>query len=244
MKRIADSIALYRSQPGVVIQAIVLSVVIHVSAVGACWFFLEALQEPGLGLAAIMAVVPIGLIVKSMPFSPGGLGTGTVAFAYLFTLVGSRRGADVFNLYLILNTFSVVLGAILYLRLRADPQFPGEKAEKTRRSPVKRTILFLATALAAWLTLSVLATHLHHAALTGADGVTSRIRRFPIKGRSSDLSRIFRVEGALFVRFPPSVLRVQADDCVEELVLTALPSVWLPTQEKSFAICGVASTLK
>ena len=54
-------------------------------------------------VATQMFIMPIGLITIAIPIAPGGVGVGHVAFDSLYSLVGISGGADIFNLYVILQ---------------------------------------------------------------------------------------------------------------------------------------------
>ena len=67
-------------------------------------------------------VVPVGLVVAQLPVSPGGIGVGHVGFYSLFALVGSRLGADVFSLYVVLHFVSSLPGLACFFALQARPR--------------------------------------------------------------------------------------------------------------------------
>jgi hypothetical protein len=51
--------------------------------------------------------------------APAGLGTGHFAFAFLFGLLGSQRGGDVFSLYALCNILVGAIGGVIYMRFRS-----------------------------------------------------------------------------------------------------------------------------
>lgn len=117
--RLYVAIRRYRDQPGAVVWAIALSVVIHCLV---CSMFLNlwrALEPASLATLAILVVVPVGLLVTTIPIAPAGLGTGHAAFGWLFLLLGSRMGANVFSLSLILQVALGGVGGLVYLRFRS-----------------------------------------------------------------------------------------------------------------------------
>lgn len=67
-----------------------------------------------LNLATQMFVMPIGLITMSIPVSPGGIGIGHAAFEALYLLIGIKGGADIFNLFIVLQLAVYLLGGIVY----------------------------------------------------------------------------------------------------------------------------------
>jgi hypothetical protein len=48
------------------------------------------------------------------------MGTGHAAFGWLFLLLGSRMGANVFNLFAVLQLGLAGVGGLVYLRLQAQ----------------------------------------------------------------------------------------------------------------------------
>ena len=72
-------------------------------------------------LLPFLSLVPLGLLVTTIPISPAGLGTGHAAYLYLFRLVQVERGADFYTIfisYFILT--GMFLGGASYLLLKPD----------------------------------------------------------------------------------------------------------------------------
>jgi hypothetical protein len=117
-RRLYLALRRYRHQPGAVVWAIAVSVVIHCLV---CSMFLNlwrALEPAGLATFALLVIVPVGLLVTTIPIAPAGIGTGHVAFGWLFLFLGSRMGANVFSLSLILQLALGGVGGLVYLRFR------------------------------------------------------------------------------------------------------------------------------
>jgi len=109
----------YRDQPAAIVWAIAVSVAIHCLI---CSMFLNlwrALEPGSLTILAILVVVPVGLLVTTIPIAPAGLGTGHAAFGWLFLLLGSRMGANVFSLAVILQVALGSVVGLIYLRYRS-----------------------------------------------------------------------------------------------------------------------------
>lgn len=68
-----------------------------------------------LDIATQFFIMPIGLITIAIPLAPGGVGVGHAAFDQLYQLVGVSGGADIFNLFIILQLSVFLLGGIPYL---------------------------------------------------------------------------------------------------------------------------------
>jgi uncharacterized protein (TIRG00374 family) len=108
----------------IVVQVLAISVVIQLLAGWACWQFAAALGETELPLLALYVIVPLGLLVTAVPVAPAGVGTGHAAFLFLFGLVGSQRGADVFTLFALCNIVVGAIGGVVYLRFRSREPEP------------------------------------------------------------------------------------------------------------------------
>jgi uncharacterized protein (TIRG00374 family) len=102
----------YRST---VVSALSLSFAIQLAVGWGCWQFALALGDVGLPLFGVYLVVPIGMLAAAVPLFPGGIGTGHAAFLFLFQLVGSNRGADIFSLLFLSGLLMSVTGGFLYL---------------------------------------------------------------------------------------------------------------------------------
>jgi glycosyltransferase 2 family protein len=114
----------YHSHRMTVLQVLGVSVIIQLLIGWVCWHFAMALGEPELAPLAIYVVVPLGLLVTAVPVAPAGVGTGHAAFLFLFGLLGSQRGADVFSLIALSNILIGALGGLIYLRFRSYQPAP------------------------------------------------------------------------------------------------------------------------
>lgn len=102
----------------IVLRVFALSVFIHTLVGTTLYLFALALGDPGIPLYGLFTVFPLGLLVTAVPVAPAGVGTGHAAFAYLFGLIGSVRGADIFTMYALSNLFFGGVGGLVYLRFR------------------------------------------------------------------------------------------------------------------------------
>ena len=113
----------YHHRRWLVLKVLLLSIVVHLIVGWSCWNFAQALGDQNIALLAIYVVVPLGQIVTAIPIMPAGIGTGHAAFLYLFHLMGSQRGADVFTLTALVNLCLGAAGGLVYLRFRSrEPQ--------------------------------------------------------------------------------------------------------------------------
>ena len=117
--RIYEGVRHYHHHRSAVALVLLLSLAIHLSVGWACMNFAHALGELHLSLNSLYVVVPIGLVLTSVPVAPAGVGTGHAAFLTLFHLIGSERGADVFSLMVISNLLTGLIGGLVYLQFKA-----------------------------------------------------------------------------------------------------------------------------
>lgn len=117
-KRTWEGLRVYRDHRGSVFTALLISVLIHSLVILACVIFARSLGEDQLASGALFVIVPLGLLVTAVPVMPGGVGTGHAAFAALFQLLGSQRGADVFTFFLFSQVLYGGIGGLVYLRFK------------------------------------------------------------------------------------------------------------------------------
>ena len=76
-------------------------------------------------LAGYLVLVPVGLMLTTIPITPASLGVGQVAFLALFQLAGSPQGANLFTLYMISQVLINLSGAVLLPMLRMSDYLPA-----------------------------------------------------------------------------------------------------------------------
>jgi uncharacterized protein (TIRG00374 family) len=106
------------ARPGVLVQALALSAVVYVAGAALFAALAAAVTRQDVSLATVTSIYPLGMLTLVAPISPSGIGVGHVAFDRLFSIVGLRGGATVFNIYLVGQIAPCLLGAIPYLALR------------------------------------------------------------------------------------------------------------------------------
>ncbi len=117
--RVYESVRHYHHHRIAVVQVLLLSIVIHASVGWAFMNMARALGDLALPVLSIYVVMPIGLVLTSIPVAPAGVGTGHAAFLYLFHLIGSDRGADVYSLFALGNLLVGLFGGLIYLQFKA-----------------------------------------------------------------------------------------------------------------------------
>lgn len=120
--RIYEGIHEYQSRRGTVFLSIAQSISIHVLMVVQYVLLARALGETQLDVLGMGVVVPLGLLVTAVPLLPGGVGTGHAAFLFFVRLLGSDRGADLFNLGLVFVLIYAAIGGVVYLRFKKSEQ--------------------------------------------------------------------------------------------------------------------------
>ena len=80
-------------------------------------------------LATQFFLMPIGLITVAIPIAPGGIGIGHVAFESLYQLAGLSGGADIFNLFIIVQLGVYLLGGIPYFLYSSKYKIPEHPEE-------------------------------------------------------------------------------------------------------------------
>jgi uncharacterized protein (TIRG00374 family) len=115
----------YHNHRRTVLEVLAISVAIQVMVGWACWLYAASIGETQLSLLALYVVVPLGMLVTAVPVAPAGVGTGHAAFLFLFGLLGSQRGADVFTLLALSNIVLGAVGGAVYLRFRSREPAPA-----------------------------------------------------------------------------------------------------------------------
>lgn len=106
-------------RPARLALAIALAVALHVLGMVLFFSLTLAITHQDAGLSTLAGIYPLGMVTTVIPISPAGIGIGHVAFDRLFTLVGLRGGATVFNVFLVSQLVPCVLGAVPYISARS-----------------------------------------------------------------------------------------------------------------------------
>ena len=95
--------------------AILISVLVQLFIVVFIVLLAFAINGETSSFAYQIFVVPLGLITTAIPVTPAGIGVGHVAFEALFLARNIPNGANVFNLYVVLNVVASLTGILPYL---------------------------------------------------------------------------------------------------------------------------------
>ena len=125
----------YQHQKWTLVLTLLISMIIHLS-VGFLFFQIaQMLGVKDLNMATQFFIMPIGLITIALPIAPGGIGVGHLAFGEIYRYVGIAEGADIFNLYVILQLCVFFLGGIPYLLHSAEYRLPAKPKLKDVSKP-------------------------------------------------------------------------------------------------------------
>ncbi len=116
-----DAFKSYQHRRWALYRALVLAVVGHGLVIASFVLLGKFLGETNLRISDYLFLVPVGLCVAQIPISPGGIGVGHVGFYSLFAVVGSRLGADMFSVYVVVHFLSGLPGLAYFVALRRRP---------------------------------------------------------------------------------------------------------------------------
>jgi uncharacterized protein (TIRG00374 family) len=130
----------YRQRMRAVVLCVGLSALSHFALVFAFHSASRVPQvDPGnqATLAEHMVIAPIGFIVQALPITPGGVGVGEAAFAWLYKLSGRpERGGAFSRMALRLVEWIIgVIGYLVYLRMKKE--LPVVDEENGDQAPVE-----------------------------------------------------------------------------------------------------------
>lgn len=116
--KVYTTFKMYQHRWKSLLSTLLLSVLTHCLT---AYLFIQVSQLLGhkeLDFMLQLLVMPLGLLFIAVPVAPGGIGVGHFAFESLYGMVGIANGANIFNLYIILQLAVNLFGGILYLFYR------------------------------------------------------------------------------------------------------------------------------
>ena len=119
----------YQHQKTTLLLTLLLAIGIHTLI---ALLFFQVAQLMGIEemeLATQFFLMPIGLITVAIPLAPGGIGIGHAAFESLYQLAGFSGGADIFNLFIIVQLGVFLLGGIPYFLYSSKYKIPTEQQD-------------------------------------------------------------------------------------------------------------------
>jgi glycosyltransferase 2 family protein len=134
--QVIRTIACYRRALGTVIAALIISIVANSLLLIVMILAVYVLNPAGLDWK-ISLIIPLGFVVNSLPFTPGGLGVGETAFNALFAVAGLTGGAEALLCWRVWTALVRLIGLVFYLRgiERVFGHHPGEAG---RAAPAAR----------------------------------------------------------------------------------------------------------
>ena len=97
------------------IQILLISILVQTITAITFWFIVSPFIAQEFPIQQAMTILPIGMIIISLPIAPAGLGVGHAAFHSLFGYFGIDNGASLFNIYFILVLITNLTGVIQYI---------------------------------------------------------------------------------------------------------------------------------
>ena len=117
----------YQNQKPILLSTLLIAILIHCLVAFLFWKIAHLLTGTEMGLGTQLFLMPIGLITTAIPLAPGGIGIGHVAFESLYQLVGVAGGADIFNIYIILQLAVYLMGGIPYFLYNSEYRIHQEQ---------------------------------------------------------------------------------------------------------------------
>ena len=121
----------YQNQKPILLATLLIAILIHCLVAFLFWKITHLLSSTEIGLGTQLFLMPIGLISTAIPIAPGGIGVGHVAFESLYQLVGIAGGADIFNMYIIMQLAVYLLGGIPYFLYNSEFHIPPENISRS-----------------------------------------------------------------------------------------------------------------
>lgn len=90
--RLLDAVAVYRSRRRYLVGALGLALITHNLVLLAFWIICRSLPVYAPTLYENASIVPLGLVISTIPLTPGGLGTLEAGFEFLYTTIGAAEG--------------------------------------------------------------------------------------------------------------------------------------------------------
>ena len=90
--RLLDATEVYHRRKRYLVAAFCLALTTHILATTGFWLISQGLPVYGPSWVENVSIVPVGLVIGTLPLTPGGLGTLEAGLEFLFTSVGANQG--------------------------------------------------------------------------------------------------------------------------------------------------------
>ena len=125
--QIYNAFKAYQQQKFILLVTLLLAIGIH-CLIALLFFQMARLIGVGeMTLGMQFFIMPLGLITVAIPIAPGGIGIGHLAFESLYHLAGVSGGADIFNLFIIVQLGVSLLGGIPYFLYKSEYKVPDSQ---------------------------------------------------------------------------------------------------------------------
>ncbi len=135
-RQVIQTLASYRHHLGMVFATLVISIVANSLLLIVMVLAVFVLNPSGLDLKMSL-IIPLGFVVNSLPFTPGGLGVGETAFNALFAVAGLAGGAEALVCWRVWTALVRLLGLVFYLR-GIERVFGHHAADQGHAAPASR----------------------------------------------------------------------------------------------------------
>lgn len=119
IRRMAGTLRSYRSDRRPLWRALFVSLGAHALGMTAFVLLARAVVSPTFEWF-LFVIVPVGMVVNTIPLTPGGLGVGEAAFAVLFGMAGLQGGPEVLLSWRLVSILIGMAGLVFYLQGRSQ----------------------------------------------------------------------------------------------------------------------------
>ena len=147
---LVHSARMYRHRGRYVLVATGLAVIGHIGFVLSFYFAARAVPKPIPTFEQHWLIVPVGMVVESVPLTPGGIGVGEAAYEYLYRVVGGSsgqfdgKGVSARIAQRVVNYAVALVGLGFYIPLRRTVrqvliETEGESPAESKEGPSQQT---------------------------------------------------------------------------------------------------------
>jgi glycosyltransferase 2 family protein len=98
-----------------IIKAIFLGVIAQTLTLIYIIMLTKVVSQQDFNWIEVAVAFPLGMLATSLPLTPGGLGVGHVAFEKLYDIIGISNGANIFNVFILVQLSLNLLGIIPFV---------------------------------------------------------------------------------------------------------------------------------
>jgi len=111
---ILDGFAMLGRNRRMILISFSLSLVSFVLIILAYLMIIYSLDIPIADYFSITVIITFGIVSTIIPVAPSGIGVGHAAFYYLFKIIDIDDGADIYNIFLMIQIVMNLLGGMMY----------------------------------------------------------------------------------------------------------------------------------